>query len=199
MSPQPIKEFSVSYKNAVQAILAGRDDDALRELESVEDWQQSPTIGRSARNVPYQLQMAVFRRDKFLCRYCCRRTVIPPVLRLLAVAFDQVFPYHPHGLMTACHLGFWRDIASCDHLVPVARLGSSTADNLVTACYMCNSIKQNWLIEELRWELRPIEPNADWDGLSASLHELLRIYEDRHEGARIPYFRDWLKAVQTSA
>ena len=38
----------------------------------------------------------------------------------------------------------------CDHVVPVARGGSSDIDNLTTACFACNRSKRSKTVEEWR-------------------------------------------------
>ena len=42
---------------------------------------------------------------------------------------------------------------TCDHVVPVSRGGSSTLDNLVTACLACNLAKATSTLEE--WHAEP--------------------------------------------
>ena len=75
-------------------------------------------------------------------------------------------------------------------------MGTSDRKNLVTACYMCNSIKQNWLVEELRWEMQPIPGDSPWDGLSALYPHLLSLVRERYpDAAGAAYFRDWLRVV----
>lgn len=54
---------------------------------------------------------------------------------------------------------------------------------------MCNSIRQNWLVEELRWELRPPGPGG-WDGLAWAFPELARLVS----GLPQAYCRRWLAA-----
>jgi len=131
--------------------------------------------------------------------YCGRRTVLPLILRLLSISLEEVFPYDPHWKMSDCHLAFWRDSASCDHRIPVARFGTSKQDNLVTSCYMCNSMKQNWTVEELGWKVNKVSPGETWDGLPNSFPMLLKTCADRFENAGIPYFQDWLGSVQATA
>jgi 5-methylcytosine-specific restriction endonuclease McrA len=43
---------------------------------------------------------------------------------------------------------------TCDHVVPVSHGGSSTLDNLVTACLACNLAKATSTSEEWRAQLR---------------------------------------------
>jgi len=190
-------DFSAAYASVVKNLLTGDMDVAAQTLSAVPNWQAPADSQYIPRNVPMPMQVTVFRRDHFTCRYCGRRTVLPPVLRLLSIALKEVFPYHPHGKMSECHLAFWRDLASCDHLVPVARFGASEEHNLVTACYMCNSMKQNWTVEELGWRVREISSHETWDGLSSSFPMLLEVSAARFEQARIPYFRDWLRTIQS--
>ena len=190
-----VRDFSAVYDRVLENLLSGNESVAAQELGAVPSWQAPSDSGYVPRSVSVSAQLKVFRRDRFTCRYCDRRTILPPVLRLLSIALDGVFPYHPHGKMSQCHLAFWRDLASCDHLVPVARFGKSDERNLVTACYMCNSVKQNWTVEELRWELQPIPEAEAWQGLADRYAPLLEYCEPRFEVARIPYFRRWLRAV----
>jgi hypothetical protein len=192
-----VRDFSAVYDSVLRSLLIGDESLAARELGSVPSWQAPSDASYIPRSVPIPTQVKVFHRDRFTCRYCGRRTVLAPVLRLLSIALGGVFPYHPHGKMSQCHLAFWRDLASCDHLVPIARFGKSEESNLVTACYMCNSIKQNWTIEELGWELQPILQDDPWDGLSNRFPALLEACELRFPAARIPYFRNWLRALRT--
>jgi hypothetical protein len=191
----PLADFSHCYLSAVEALLKGSEDTARRELGTVLNWTFPAEISRSNRTISEPTQIRIFRRDKFICRYCNRRTVIVPLLRLLSITFSDIFPYHPNWRMDKCHLGYWRDVASCDHLIPIARMGTSEPDNLITACYMCNSIKQNWLVEELRWAIQPVADGMEWDGLSSYYCDMLRICEGRYQVASAIYFRRWRDAI----
>ncbi len=192
-------DYSAAYASVVENLLKGNLDSAAQTLGEIPSWLPPTDAQLTARNVSMSAQVAVFRRDNYTCRYCDRHVVIPPVLRLLSISLGNVFPYHPHGKMSECHLAFWRDIASCDHLIPVAQRGSSKGDNLVTSCYMCNSVKQSWTVEELRWPILDVSENEPWDGLSSRFPTLLENSAARFEEARIPYFRDWLHAIQSKA
>lgn len=110
-------------------------------------------------------------------------------MRLVSEFLPDILPYHPHGKQSECHIAFWIYMASCDRVVPLARGGTSGLSNPVTSCYQCNSIKQSWLLSELRWEIRPA--GSQWDGLSSSYEMLL----DRLPGEKIAYYRDWRCAL----
>jgi hypothetical protein len=192
-----LSDFSATYRSVIELLLNGQSREAGRVLEDVPGRYTPGTIATCSHAIPLRVQFQVFQRDSFTCRYCSRRTVLPPVLRLLSVVFPEIFPHNPNWKMVACHLAFWRDTASCDHIVPIARQGSSEPDNLVTACYMCNSTKQNWSVEELGWEVMPV-CTSDWDGLARSYAALYEFLRPQYPEARASYFQDWLRAVERS-
>jgi 5-methylcytosine-specific restriction endonuclease McrA len=140
-------------------------------------------------------QLRIFRRDSFTCRYCGKQTLFIPVLRILSKLFPEHLPHHPHWRWGATHPIYWTHGCSGDHLVPVSRGGDPGVSNLVTACYQCNSIKQQWLLEELRWSLLPPrEPVGEWDGLSDPYLALCRA-----TGAdRDRYHAAWVRALVQS-
>ncbi|MDA1313550.1 MAG: HNH endonuclease [Acidobacteria bacterium] len=192
---ETLHDYGKAYSEIVKLALSGNCDEAKAMLAKIPG-QPNPIVRVSSHGVPKLSQVIVFERDGFRCRYCGRCVVMPPVLRLLSICFVEVFPYHLHGKMDVSHLAFWRDIASCDHLIPVARGGISEVENLVTACYMCNSIKQNWLVDELRWAVRPAPVGSSWDGLCSQYAGLLEMAKECSDGADLPYFRDWSSAVR---
>ena len=190
-----VSDYGEAYSVVVKLTLSGRLAEAKNVLAEIPG-QPNEIFLSLSRGVPKRTQLMVFQRDGFNCRYCGRCVVVPPVLRLLSICFGEVFPYHPHWKMSVSHLAFWRDLASCDHLIPVARGGTSKAENLVTACYMCNSIKQSWLVDELRWAVSPIPARSSWDGLCSQYSGLLKVAQERHAEANLRYFREWSKAVR---
>ena len=190
-----INDYGEIYSEIVKLALSGHLDEATAILAEIPG-QPKAIVRASSRGVSKRSQLSVFQRDGFRCRYCGRRVVMPPVLRLLSICFGEIFPYHLHGKMDVSHLAFWRDVSSCDHLIPVARGGTSEAENLVTACYMCNSIKQNWLVDELRWVVMPVSARSPWDGLCSQYARLLKMMKERGEGTDLQYFREWSSAVR---
>jgi hypothetical protein len=57
-----------------------------------------------------------------------------------------------------------------DHVPPGGRGGSwSDRNNLVAACWPCNSGKADFALEEIGWELLgEADVQSDWDGLTLS-------------------------------
>jgi len=113
------------------------------------------------------LRCAVFRRDRFLCRYCGAKTIPTPIMELLGGLYPDSFPFESsnwRGGVT--HPAVLSRSPLVDHVVPGSLGGNWTdMENLVTACNPCNSIKADFTLERIGWDVRPIE-DVDWDGLT---------------------------------
>src|SRR5437868_2933151 len=79
------------------------------------------------------LNVDVFRRDSFICRYCLKRTVYLPVLRQLSMLLPAGFSYLPNWKFGASHIVYWTHSSSWDHVVAKKRGGSDSWTNVVTA------------------------------------------------------------------
>lgn len=121
------------------------------------------------RNIPKDVQLKIWHRDGWLCRYCGEPIFFAPALQQL----DQMNPghgyYHPngrHGSMLELLAKRW---ASIDHVHPHARGGEDSEDNYVSACWECN----NRMGDRPR-KLPPLRrPDSDWDGLSSIYPQLI--------------------------
>lgn len=120
-------------------------------------------------------QRATFLRDHYTCRYshCKRPTVCLDVLKLLSKAFPTILPYRPNWTPRDRHSLYWTYSTSLEHLKSFSEIGPLAADpdNLITACYECNDIKNYLPLEVLGWSIT--EPaNTEWTGLSEFLPQL---------------------------
>lgn len=180
-----------SIVSGIELLLCDRKAEARNALSCC---QMAGPVSQRRGLTPVQ-QMRVFLQDRFTCRYCGQRTLFVPVLRAVSAMMPDVFPYHAHWKMSECHIAYWQYAASIDHIVPVARGGSPVSpENLATNCYKCNSIKQHWLLDELRWELVPVG-STEWDGLSSRLPELCQMGGIQND----PYFARWIRLVMRTA
>jgi hypothetical protein len=107
----------------------------------------------------------IFLRDGFIDRYKGDKLVFPPALRLISYYFPDVFPYHKNGKMTEGHIDYWELFPTIDHVVPVARGGQDSPDNWICCSMLTNSIKSNWTLGELGWELLPPGKPEKWSGM----------------------------------
>jgi 5-methylcytosine-specific restriction endonuclease McrA len=150
-------------------------------------------------SLPKALQVAIFRRDGWLCRWCKRPVIFAPVMKYLEREIRSsgdgrpLAYYHAHwtrdGAPVLDELG-----AVIDHAAAFSRGGLDTLENLITSCNRCNGRKSGAPLKT--WAQRPKrtpvkgkygEPNH-WDGLSMVFVMLAR--RDPH--GLTPGEREWL-------
>jgi 5-methylcytosine-specific restriction endonuclease McrA len=156
----------------------------------------------SRKQIPRELQISVFRRDRWLCRWCKKPVIFAPAMK-----------YLQHDLANSGYrdLAYWRPAfdrcgaplldelaAAIDHVKPFSLGGTNDLDNLATACNKCNTKKNN--ADASKWghdhPVKPIrskfgEPKG-WDGFSS----LFLLLVERYPGIRVPTETDWLEALR---
>src|SRR5689334_13513254 len=91
-------------------------------------------------------QLAIFRRDGWMCRWCRKPVIFAPVMRLMQLElrrFDESIEvaYH-HAHWTRQHSPLLDELgAVIDHVDAFSTGGPDNIDNLVTACNKCNAHK----------------------------------------------------------
>ena len=110
-------------------------------------------------------RLRIFMRDGFIDRYSGERLLFPPVLAIIHHHLPKQFPSHPNWKMSVSHIAYWQLLPMVDHVQPAALGGSNNDDNLVTASGAHNSMKAQYTLEELGWELHPPGKLDAWDGL----------------------------------
>jgi 5-methylcytosine-specific restriction endonuclease McrA len=158
----------------------------------------------SLRRVPLtkSTQVAVWRRDGWLCCWCKRPVIFAPLMRLLEAEIraagntDSIAYYHRnwsrHGAPLLDALG-----AVIDHIEAFSTGGTDQLDNLATACNKCNGRKSAASLD--RWGARPTErpikgkygEPQHWDGLSS----LFVILARRDPTLLTASERDWLREL----
>lgn len=128
-------------------------------------------IGVQTRGPSRPVMAAVYRRDRFTCVYCARRTVVLPVLGLVSELLPAEFPWHPNWRRDVAHRVYWDLSTTVDHVEAVSTGGDWQAEaNLVTACARCQYQKGNRSLADLDWQIS--RTTGAWDGLTALLPEL---------------------------
>jgi 5-methylcytosine-specific restriction endonuclease McrA len=119
---------------------------------------------------PAAMRLATFERDHFICRYlhCQKRTIHLPVLRALSALFPDIIPYSNNWTPLGDLILYWTYSTSIEHRVSFPHGGTSDPENLITACYGCNDIKNMIRAGDLGWEVATIR-EEDWDGLNRYL------------------------------
>jgi hypothetical protein len=129
-------------------------------------------IAQSRRNVVARREpsetviAAIYKRDRFHCRYCGCRVIPTQIMRLVSAFFPEEFPYHLNWKGGETHPAIASRSATLDHVEPWTAAGTNDPENLVCACWVCNRMKGDLLLEQLGWRLLPIATDTDWDGLT---------------------------------
>ncbi len=171
-----------------------------REVENaalhIKDHYPFKPLSKSKRQYSARQLTEIFVRDRFIDRYKGHQLVFPPSLRLISHYIPEIFPYHKNGKMSAGHIAYWELFPTMDHIVPVAREGRDEKSNWVCCSMLTNSIKSNWMLEELGWVLLPIDETTNWDGM-------LKWYIDQVEENKFflstTYFKTWYNAAKAFA
>ena len=108
--------------------------------------------------MPKALQVAIFRRDQWLCRWCKRPVIFALVMKYVerelrrSGQYGTSAYYHAHwtraGAPLLDELG-----AVIDHVHAFSRGGPDSVENLITACNRRNGRKCAAPLE--KWNLRP--------------------------------------------
>lgn len=153
-------------------------------------------IGRARRSpLSKALQVAVFRRDGWLCCWCRRPVIFERELRAFGDG-NRFSYYHAHWTRDGSPL---LDLlgAVIDHIEAFSAGGPDQIDNLATACNKCNGRKSAATLGQ--WSGRPMdrpikgkygEPQ-NWDGLSS----LFVMLAQRDPAALTAGERDWLRSL----
>ena len=135
-------------------------------------------------------KMNQFVRDGFIDRYTGNKLLNPGILKIISRYFPNEFPYHSHWKMTETHIAYWELIPTIDHIYPIAKGGEDNESNWVTTSMKNNSIKSNYIIDDIHWNLHPKGNISDWDGLTTIF---LRLVENDKELLKDPYIKGWHK------
>lgn len=179
-------------QETVELLLQGEREAARGQLIGDDPFMSVEPQGRRYSETE---KMRVFFRDGFVDRYSGKRLLNPGILRCITYFFPEEFPYHPHWKMSQCHLAYWELFPTIDHIVPVARGGQDVPENWVTTSMLNNSIKANWTLEELRWELCAGGALTEWDGLTK---QFLSLSEAVPELLTETYIRRWYHASRAA-
>jgi 5-methylcytosine-specific restriction endonuclease McrA len=149
-----------------------------------------------------ELQLSVFRRDKWICRWCNRPVIFAPVMKLIDHEVRELGHAEPRSYY---HAHWTRDGAPLldelgaviDHVEAFSAGGSSLESNLATSCAKCNGRKSSAPLDEWgeRPQRKPVkgkygEPQY-WDGL-ATLFVVLALGDGSELTASE---KEWLKIL----
>ena len=180
---------SDAIKLACSLISKGKIDQAGSVIDG--EYPFVPLIKGKRSYTPREMTK-VFIRDGFIDRYRGTKLIYPPALRLLSIYLPEKFPYHKNGKMSEGHIAFWELFPTIDHLVPVARGGEDEESNWVCCSMLTNSIKSNWTLEQLQWDLKPKGDFHEWNGL---IHWFIQQVHKDEKKLENSYIKKWHKAA----
>ena len=134
MVPQA-DDYPETIRAAIQALLERGVDAGRLALEPI----QYPVRAIVSRpGISRALAARIYVRDHFLCRYCGGKTILTPVMELVAAIYPDIFPFHRNWKGGQTHPAILPRSAVVDHVDPGAWGGDWLAEsNLVTACWRC--------------------------------------------------------------
>lgn len=132
------------------------------------------------KSIPKEVQLRVWKKDKWTCQYCGEQVFFTPTLKLLEKMSPGHGYYHKNGKVGEVLELFRKRWASVDHVNPHARGGEHNEKNFVTACWDCNMRLNNKTLAEgkpMPGIDNELIQSVNWDGLS-SLYIKLNKEED---------------------
>jgi HNH endonuclease len=146
-----------------------------------------------------EFDVAVFRRDRWLCHLCKRPVIFAPAMKYLQEELKRA----GYDKLTFWRYAYSRQFAPLldelaavvDHVKPHARDGPCDTENLKTACNKCNTRKSDadyakWASQNPARKNRGKEP-LTWDGLSS----VFVFYATRDGRSLTPTEKEWLAAL----
>ncbi len=187
---ETISEISLAADLLNQSATAHFDGDSIlaeqllikADISVIRDWTESiwgqagvyshlvKTLGNpktlpknerdSVRMPSKSLELELLKRDGFNCRFCG----IPLIRKETRIFFQKKYPNAVMWGKTNSeqHAAFQAMWMQFDHLIPHARGGKTSKENLLITCAPCNYGRMNFLVDEIGL----IKPNTDQENLS---------------------------------
>ncbi|MGI4795797.1 MAG: HNH endonuclease [Janthinobacterium lividum] len=146
--------------------IASQVDGEIHRLRQVPDLAAVlPKADRGRRQPSAAVELEIYRRDGFRCRYCGCRIVHPKAQNHIAARLPGAVRWGNRDIQL--NAAFYTLRGVLDHVVPHSNGGSSDPENLVVSCQPCNYGKGNYFIEQFGLsDPRLRTPHVDkWDGL----------------------------------
>lgn len=113
---------------------------------------KSPQVLQKEKRVPARMpnreeMKSIHERDWYQCRFCWT----PVIRKEIREKIIKFYPDSIHWWKTnmSRHAAFFAMWAQYDHIIPHARWGNNTLDNLVLTCTACNFWRMNYTLEEV--------------------------------------------------
>jgi 5-methylcytosine-specific restriction endonuclease McrA len=133
-----------------------------------------PKISMNERKRPRMVsaadKRAILGRDGFHCRFCEMPVMLKDTIKTIAALYPKDAPWtdrahEQHRFFQAANLQY-------DHILPHARGGESSVENMVVTCAVCNygrmsnTLKESFLLDPRAFPVT----RSQWDGLQTFSH-----------------------------
>lgn len=139
----------------------------VRNLKPDGDTQNVSRAERDPQRAPnVAVKAAVLARDGYRCRYCGIPVVDAAIRKIASKLYPDAVQWDVRDVRRQ-HAAFQCFWLQYDHVVPHSHGGSSSEDNIVVTCALCNFGKDRFTIRQLDISdprLRQPE-KVSWDGL----------------------------------
>ena len=126
----------------------GRDSVYNRPRRVLADPPALPKDQRAKpRDATRETKRIIHRRDGFYCRFCKMPVIRSEIRSALHKEYPRAIPWD--GTNATQHAAFQLMWAQYDHILPHARGGNSSLENVYLTCAACNYGRGNRLLEEL--------------------------------------------------
>ena len=135
------------------------------------------------KNIPKKVQLNIWRRDCWGCRYCGEPVFFSPSLKIFHELSPNCGYYHPNGKNGEMLPLFQWKWASIDHILPFSKGGIDSEDNYVTACWKCNLSLNDSSSEQGKPKPKEVSKHLKkigWDGFSSLYPKLSKRKDSWH-------------------
>jgi 5-methylcytosine-specific restriction endonuclease McrA len=125
-----------------------------------------PSERAKPRDATPETKRQIHERDGHYCRFCKIPVIRPAIRTAIHKQYPTAVPWGPSN--TTQHAAFQCLWAQYDHIIPHARGGQSTLENMVLTCAACNYGRGNYLLEDFNLIHPNLHPprTGPWDGLN---------------------------------
>lgn len=116
-----------------------------------------------------EVEKALLLRDGHFCRFCGIPVIRKEVREALKKKYPDALKWGNRN--PDQHAAFQAMWVQYDHLIPHARGGKTTMENMIITCGPCNYGRMNYLLDEIDIFLPDLKPVSmqNWDGLEKIL------------------------------
>ncbi|MEZ4883139.1 MAG: HNH endonuclease [Chitinophagales bacterium] len=121
------------------------------------------------------VQASIYVRDKWCCRYCGYEIFFSPSLKALETLAPDKGYYHRNGNKEKMSKLLLDRCGCIDHIIPITEGGTNDTDNLICACWKCNTRKSNDTTQNWKRKIKNISDLKlanNWDGFIGILRKL---------------------------